>query len=431
MPVRIGVWPSEPAAVPRDAHDPVVLRPRVVGEDVGGIRPRRHREAEQAALALRHGPAHPPDGDGLPAVGGDALDPSGVALADEGGAVRQEGEAPGGREPGGHGLVDGDARRVRPGRAEGIGLAVTGVAIAPPSAATAMIAAAAAVLARMRPPLVLASDCQYHPVPCRRAIREQRPRDLGGRGRDGRPADQPRQAGVPGGDQARGVRVLPRGRRRHGRAGRRAPHGAGALARRRRRGRRPLLPEAPAEVRSSVRARHRRALPERSPRHPAGSGDSRGDPLGRADGRHHVPRLAGHRAGRRSSRPAAPGPRSVPGERLRRRSTRGGVVPRGAGRARPPVVRQDQRQPWTARLRADRAGAQLRRRPPCGHRDRPRARATRSRRGHGVVVEGGARRPRVPRLQPERTGPADGVGLLAAPATLRACVDAVRVGRPR
>ena len=60
-----------------------------------------------------------------------------------------------------------------------------------------------------------------------------------------------------------------------------------------------------------------------------------------------------------------------------------------------------------------------------------RARAAPARPGHGRVVEGGARRPRLHRLQPERAAQ-DGLrGLVGAGAGRRAGLDAVLLGRAR
>ncbi len=89
---------------------------------------------------------------------------------------------------------------------------------------------------------------------------------------------------------------------------------------------------------------------------------------------------------------------------------------------------QDERQPRRAHVRPDRAEVDLHRRPPRGDRLRPRARAPHRRRDD-QVVEGGARRADLRRLQPERPRPHDRERLLAAPEARRAGLDAGRVGR--
>ena len=79
---------------------------------------------------------------------------------------------------------------------------------------------------------------------------------------------------------------------------------------------------------------------------------------------------------------------------------------------------EDERQPRRARLRADRAALGLRRR--AARRDRVRSRAGEARRGrHHQVVEGGARRAHLRRLQPELPRPHHRLGVLPAPAARR------------
>ena len=66
------------------------------------------------------------------------------------------------------------------------------------------------------------------------------------------------------------------------------------------------------------------------------------------------------------------------------------------------LVHQDDRQPRPARLRPRRAGLGLVRHPASGRRGRPGTRRGATRPDHRQVVEGGARRQGVHRLQPER-----------------------------
>ena len=82
-----------------------------------------------------------------------------------------------------------------------------------------------------------------------------------------------------------------------------------------------------------------------------------------------------------------------------------------------------------AHLRAHRAALDVHRRAPRGDRLRPRARAPAAGRGHDEVVEGGARRAHLRRLQPERPRPHDRVGLLDPPEAGRAGLGAGDVGR--
>ena len=74
-------------------------------------------------------------------------------------------------------------------------------------------------------------------------------------------------------------------------------------------------------------------------------------------------------------------------------------------------------------------GLGLHRGAPGRHRAGPRGRAARARRGHHVVVEGGARRAALHRLQPERPRPHLRVGVLGAEDPDRDGVDAADVGR--
>ena len=76
---------------------------------------------------------------------------------------------------------------------------------------------------------------------------------------------------------------------------------------------------------------------------------------------------------------------------------------------------EDLRQPGRAHLRADRAAVGVRRRAARRDRLRPRAGAPRRRRHHRLV-EGGARRADLRRLQPEQPRPHHRLGVLPAPA---------------
>ena len=104
-------------------------------------------------------------------------------------------------------------------------------------------------------------------------------------------------------------------------------------------------------------------------------------------------------------------------------------------RARAGRLPEDQRQPGRAHLRADRAALGLRRRAPRRDRLRPRAGAP-YRRGHHGVVEGGARRADLRRLQPELPRPHDRVRLLACGRSRarrcrrRSTWDELPTGRP-
>ena len=89
---------------------------------------------------------------------------------------------------------------------------------------------------------------------------------------------------------------------------------------------------------------------------------------------------------------------------------------------------EDERQPRRARLRAHRAALGLRRRAARRHRLRPRAGEARRGRHH-EVVEGGARRAHLRRLQPELPRPHDRLGVLAAPAARCPGLDPDDLGR--
>ena len=108
------------------------------------------------------------------------------------------------------------------------------------------------------------------------------------------------------------------------------------------------------------------------------------------------------------------------------------VAARGAdaaGRARLRGLPEDLGRPRRAHLRADRAALDVHRRPPRGDRVRPRARAPAARAGDDQVVEGGARRAHLRRLQPERPRPHDRLGLQHPAQAGRAGVGAGDLGR--
>ena len=114
---------------------------------------------------------------------------------------------------------------------------------------------------------------------------------------------------------------------------------------------------------------------------------------------------------RRPPRRAAHRPRPAAGHRLRRRRARRRRGPHAARRARLRRLPEDLGRARRAHLRAHRAALDLHRRAPRRHRLRPRARAPDARPGDDEVVEGGARRDGVRRLQPERARPHDRLGL--------------------
>ena len=144
-------------------------------------------------------------------------------------------------------------------------------------------------------------------------------------------------------------------------------------------------------------------LPERSAASDARHRRARGRRLDGADEHDRVPPVAVPRRRQRSSRSAATrsGPaarQGLPGCRARRAR-----AAHGARGGRPHRVREDFRQPRHSRLRPDRAAARFHRRAARGDLGRARARTSHARRRHDRLVEGGARRPRLRRLQPGGT----------------------------
>ena len=136
------------------------------------------------------------------------------------------------------------------------------------------------------------------------------------------------------------------------------------------------------------------------------------------------------RARRRPARRAAHRPRPAAGHRLRRRGAGRAGGPGPARRARHGGLPEDERQPGRARLRPDRAALGLRRRAPRRDRLRPRAGAAYDGSDDGVV-EGGARREHLRRLQPELPRPHHRQRLLAAAESRGAGLDTGGLGGAR
>ena len=142
--------------------------------------------------------------------------------------------------------------------------------------------------------------------------------------------------------------------------------------------------------------------------------------LGREPGLPRLPSLAVRPRPPRRRRRAAARPRPATRRRLRRRAGRGGRATPPARRSRDRRLPQDDRKPRPACLCP--AGASLGLLPGAGRGGRrgARARAPSPRADHLGVVEGGARPPRLRRLQPER----------AAQDRLRSVVGASTPRRP-
>ena len=153
--------------------------------------------------------------------------------------------------------------------------------------------------------------------------------------------------------------------------------------------------------------------------------------LGGADGHDHVPSVAGAQRRRRPSRRAAPRPRPAAGHGLRRRRARRRRGAGAPGRARLRRLPEDLGRPRRPHLRPDRAALDVHRRPPRRDRVRARARAAPPGPGDDEVVEGGARRAHLHRLQPERARPHDRLGLQRPAEAGRAGLRAGDVGRAR
>ena len=194
--------------------------------------------------------------------------------------------------------------------------------------------------------------------------------------------------------------------------------------------RRGVLPEAGAEGRSRrprvggdhlpVRQDRRRDLPYRD----RGAGRVRGrraDLPSLACTTHPMsttPTSSGSTSTRSPARPS-PMPSASPASLARcSRSSASAGYPKTSGNRGDP------------HLRPDRATVDVRGRAARGDRVRARARAARHGRDHRLV-EGGARRADLRRLQPEQPRPDDRVGLLAAPDPRRPGLDPDVVGRDR
>ena len=195
-------------------------------------------------------------------------------------------------------------------------------------------------------------------------------------------------------------------------------------------GRRRVLPEAGAQGRSRLPRVGADHLPQRPHRRGDLPDRDRGAGVVRPHGHPDLPPLAGAPQRRRPPRRAAHRPRPAARHDLRRRRARGRPGRRAAARARAGRLPQDQRQPRHPRLRADPARLGVHRRPPRRDRLRPRAGPPRRRR-HGRVVEGGARRADLRRLQPEQPRPHHRLGLLAAAPARRAGLHPGHLGRAR
>ena len=157
--------------------------------------------------------------------------------------------------------------------------------------------------------------------------------------------------------------------------------------------------------------RHRRrGLPDR-----AG-----GRRVGGADRHDHVPPVAGAPRRRRPPRRAAHRPRPAAGHRLRRRGAGGR---RGARAARGPrLARLPEDLAATAACTSTCGSSRAGPSPTCGTPPSRSAASWSAGRpaGHHQLVEGGARRADLRRLQPERPRPHDRLGLQPAAAARRA-----------
>ena len=227
--------------------------------------------------------------------------------------------------------------------------------------------------------------------------------EAGARARRARgPALQPRQGAVRRArrDQARPRRLLP-ARERAAAADDGRPPGAHAALPPRRRGT-VVLPEAGSQERARMAADDDGDDGQRHAVARAGDRRSRARRVGGQPRLPGLPRLAIPRRGPRALRRAAPGSRPPAGHRLLGHPPRRRGAQDAARRGRRRRLPEDHRQPWPARLRPARAALGL----LCGALSRggggARARAPPPGRRHGGMVEGGARRADLRRLQPER-----------------------------
>ena len=243
------------------------------------------------------------------------------------------------------------------------------------------------------------------------------------------------------GHQADGGGVLRQRRRRPDARAAGPADGAGALAVRRPAGdqarHRPaggegrrVLPEAGPQGRSRLPRERRGHLPVRPDRRRDLPDRDRGAGLVRAHGHAHLPPLAGTPRRRRPPRRAADRPRPAARYVVHRRRPRRGRRPGAARGARHRRVPEDLGQPRHPHLRPDRAALGVHR--PAARRDRLRPRARPPRRGRDDgLVEGGARRADLRRLQPEQPRPHHRLGLLPAPDPRRPGLHADDLGRAR
>ena len=121
-------------------------------------------------------------------------------------------------------------------------------------------------------------------------------------------------------------------------------------------------------------------------------------------------------------------PRPAAGHRLLRRRVGGPARAGAAARVRHGGLAEDLRRPRRAHLRADPAAVDLHRGAARGHRVRPRAGTPAPRPRDDVVVEGGARREDLHRLQPDGPGPHDRLGVLHPAQAARAGVRTASTG---
>ena len=241
------------------------------------------------------------------------------------------------------------------------------------------------------------------------------------------------------GHQARHRQVLPGGRatascarsgagRRRSSAGRKGVHPGIVLSTREKGGGDAFFQKRVPQGRAGLRGDGADRVPVGPPRGRDLPDRDRGRRLVRADGHDHVPPVAGARRRRRPSRRAAARPRPAAGHGLRRRRAGRRRGARAARRARLRRLPEDVGRARRPHLRADRAALDVHRRPPRRDRLRPRARAAPAGRGDDEVVEGGARRAHLRRLQPERARPHDRLRLQHPPEAGRAGVGAARPG---
>ena len=182
----------------------------------------------------------------------------------------------------------------------------------------------------------------------------------------------------------------------------------------------PVYTKRVPEGRAAVGADGHGRVPQRPQRHRAVPGRRRPRRLGGADVDLRLPPLAVAPRRRRAPRRAADRPRPDARHRLgRRRRDRA----RGQGalrRARAGQLPEDQRQQGHPRLPAGAARVHVPAAAPRRARRGPRGRAAPPGARDQPVVEGGARRAGVPRLQPDGPRPDDRVGVLGAgPAEAR------------